>query len=92
MRIDNLEESDNDFVIYYSDLMEDDSAPNINIFEFLIRQYSLILTRVVMKVMIVGSESTLEVLYLDKFLLEQSLAVGLIKDSFYDILRSLFCE
>ena len=85
MRIDNLEESDSDFVIYYSDLKEDDGVPIINIFKYLIRQYLLILTRVVMKAMIVGSEMDtliVKVFYFDIFLSEQSSAVGLMKEQF----------
>ena len=38
------------FVIYFGDLLEDDSAPIINILKALIRLYSLIMTRIVMKV------------------------------------------
>ena len=55
--IDNLEESDNDFIIYYGDLMEGDSAPIMNILEFLVRSiHSLVLTRIVIKMVIVGSQ------------------------------------
>ena len=69
MHIVNLEESDGGYIIYYGDLLEDDSVPITNILEVLIRHKSLILTRIVMKVMIVGREmDTLVVIvrYLDK--------------------------
>ena len=69
MHIVNLEESDGGYIIYYGDLLEDDSVPITNILEVLIRHKSLILTRIVMKVMILGSEmDTLVVTarYLDK--------------------------
>ena len=69
MHVVNLEESDGGYIIYYGDLLEDDSVPITNILEVLIRHKSLILTRIVMKVMILGSEmDTLVVTarYLDK--------------------------
>ena len=69
MHIVNLEESDGGYIIYYGDLLEDDSVPITNILEVLIRHKSLILTRIVMKVMIVGSEMdtlVVTVRYLDK--------------------------
>lgn len=69
--IDNLEESDNDFIIYYGDLMEGDSAPIMNILEFLVRSiHSLVLTRIVIKMVIVGSQMdtlVVKVRYLGKF-------------------------
>ena len=69
MHIVNLEESDGVYIIYYGDLLEDDSVPITNILEVLIRHKSLILTRIVMKVMIVGREMdtlVVTVRYLDK--------------------------
>ena len=69
MYVVNLEESDGGYIIYYVDLLEDDSVSITNILEVLIRHKSLILTRIVMKVMILGSEmDTLVVTarYLDK--------------------------
>lgn len=69
MHIVNLEESDGGYIIYYGDLLEDDSVPITNILEVLIRHKSLILTRIVMKVMIVGREMdtlVVTVRYLDK--------------------------
>ena len=69
--IDNLEESDSDFIIYYGDLMEGDSAPIMNILEFLVRSiHSLMLTRIVIKMVIVGSQMdtlVVKVRYLGKF-------------------------
>ena len=69
MHIDNLEESGGDYIIYYGDLLEDDSVSITNISEVLFMHNSLILTRIVIKVMNLGSEmETLvgTVLYLDK--------------------------
>ena len=69
MHIVNLEESDGGYIIYYGDLLEDDSVPITNILEVLIRHKSLILTRIVMKVMILGREMdtlVVTVRYLDK--------------------------
>ena len=69
MYVVNLEESDGGYIIYYVDLLEDDSVSITNILEVLIRHKSLILARIVMKVMILGSEmDTLVVTarYLDK--------------------------
>lgn len=50
MHIDNLEESNGVFIIYFGDLLEDDSAPITNIIKNLIRLYLLMLTRIIMKV------------------------------------------
>ena len=69
MYVFNLEESDGGYLIYYVDLLEDDSVSITNILEVLIRHKSLILTRIVMKVMIVGREMdtlVVTVRYLDK--------------------------
>ena len=69
MNIVNLEESDGDYIIYCGDLLEDDSVPITNILEALIRHRSLILTRIVMKVMNLGSEMgtlVVTVRYLEK--------------------------
>ena len=69
MHIDNLEESGGDYIIYYGDLLEDDSVSITNISEVLFMHNSLILTRIVIKVMNLGSEMetlVVTVLYLDK--------------------------
>ena len=69
MYVFNLEESDGGYLIYYVDLLEDDSVSITNILEVLIRHKSLILTRIVMKVMILGSVMdtlVVTVRYLDK--------------------------
>lgn len=50
MHIDNLEESNGVFIIYFGDLLEDNSAPITNILKNLIRLYLLMLTRIIMKV------------------------------------------
>ena len=69
MHINNLEESGGDYIIYYGDLLEDDSFSITNISEVLFMHNSLILTRIVIKVMNLGSEMetlVVTVLYLDK--------------------------
>ena len=69
MYVVHLEESDGGYIIYYVDLLEDDSVSITNILEVLIRHKSLILTRIVMKVMILGSEMdtlVVTVRFLDK--------------------------
>ena len=50
MHIDNLEESNGVFILYFGDLLEDNSAPITNILKNLIRLYLLMLARIIMKV------------------------------------------